>query len=316
MCISIEQDRSSGVGSSLAWCRAVYRAAVRSLVTRPKMIQDSLCGNLRNEDRSFKVGRLQSFVIWKCGLLKTKATVYQSRYWNPSCLFFSNLNQMRIKLIFAKQIEMKRKIPISLGKLHMKNKCIFSSFNMIYSSPPLFWPSIFFPLIVKAHNPVLLSGSRYFTHAASSAYFPSAMYKGGHRLSACWTVISSQSAGDEDAKIFFVVYGAASCQVGERGCPPGARGLSQTRPWKLRLRSVPTSQCAITSNSRGSGFKIRVVCISEEKDWLAAVQHTDGCSKEATCRARLDWLKAGEKGGSKIKESSVGEKEAALKKWV
>lgn len=167
------------------------------------MVRESLCGNLRNEGRSFKVGRLQSFVIWKCRLLKTKATIYQSTYWNPSCLFFSNLNQMRIKLIFAKQIEMKRKIPISSGKLHRKNKCIFSSFNMSYLSPPLFWFSIFFPLIVKACNPILLSGSHYLTHAASSAYFPSAIYKGGHRLSACWTVISSHSAGDEDAKIFF-----------------------------------------------------------------------------------------------------------------
>jgi len=33
---------------------------------------------------------------------------------------------------------------ISLGKLHMKSECIFSSFNMIYWSPPLFCFSIYF----------------------------------------------------------------------------------------------------------------------------------------------------------------------------
>lgn len=74
---------------------------------------------------------------------------------------------------------------ISSGKLRMKNECIFSSFNMIYLSSPLFCLSIFFPLLVKACNPILLSGSRYFTCAASSSYFPSAVYKGGLRLSAC-----------------------------------------------------------------------------------------------------------------------------------
>lgn len=83
---------------------------------------------------------------------------------------------------------MERKMLISSGKLHMKNECIFSSFNMIYLSS-LFCLSIFFPLLVKACNPILLSGSRYFTCAASSSCFPSAVYKGGLRLSACWTVI-------------------------------------------------------------------------------------------------------------------------------
>ena len=40
---------------------------------------------------------------------------------------------------------MKRKMLISSGKMHMKNKCIFSSFNVIYLSPSLFCLSIFFP---------------------------------------------------------------------------------------------------------------------------------------------------------------------------
>lgn len=211
---------------------------------------------------------------------------------------------------------MKRKMLISSGKLHMKNECIFFSFNMIYLTSRLFCLSVFFPLLIKACNPMLYSGSCYFTCAASSSNFPSAVYKGGLRLSACWTVINSCSAGDKDAEILFVGYRAVSCQVGEHECPPGAHGLSPTGTWKLSLCSRPTSQCAITSNSRGSGFKISVICINEEKDWLAAVQHTDGCSKEATCRDRLDWLKAASFLTSKIKESSVGEKEAAIKKWV
>lgn len=82
--------------------------------------------------------------VWKRRLLKTEATICQSMDWNPSYLIFSNLNQVRIELIFAKWLKTKIKMLISWGKLHRKKEYIFSSFNVIYLFLPLLCLSNFF----------------------------------------------------------------------------------------------------------------------------------------------------------------------------
>lgn len=68
--------------------------------------------------------------------------------------------------------------------------------------------------------------------AASSSCFPSAVYKGGLRLSACLTEINSHSAGEEDAGILCVGYGAVSCQAGAQ--------VSTRSTWTEPSRSLET----------------------------------------------------------------------------
>lgn len=144
--------------------------------------------------------------------------------------------------------------------------------------------------------------------AASSSCFSSAVYKGGLRLSACLTEINSHSAGEEDAGILCVGYGAVSCQAGAQ--------VSTRSTWRLCPCPMSISaQLQLTSEDVGSkqeSYKY----IREEKGWLAAAQNTDGCSKEATCWNRLDWVGAASCLTSQIREPRVGEREAALEEWV
>lgn len=76
VCILQQQD-SSGRDGGPVGCGAARRAALTSLVTLMKTIQELLCVNLRNEDRSFKVGRFQPFGDKNAGC------------WRPMQLFIS-----------------------------------------------------------------------------------------------------------------------------------------------------------------------------------------------------------------------------------
>lgn len=94
-------------------------------------------------------------------------------------------------------------------------------------------------------------------HAASSSCFPSAVHKGGLRLSACLTEINSHSAGEEDAGIVCVGYRAVFCQAGAR--------VSTRSTWtepKRNLEAVPVlhvHECTVTADFWGCEFKARVI---------------------------------------------------------